>query len=840
MKENASKIDNSVIRIGIDLGTTNSEIAVNRNGEVEIIKNLLGDDYTPSVFGIDKAGNKVVGKKAYDKLFKGTSPSELDNNKAEVKRLMGTNEKIRFSRLNISMTPEEVSAEILKSLKSDLTREYPDFPTVAAVITVPAYFDSLQNEATKRAGKLAGFKHIVLLQEPIAAAMAYGFSADKDQSWIVYDLGGGTFDVALVSAKNGILKVIEHGGDNFLGGKDIDQRLVDKVIKPAILRNFTLADFDQNNDKHRGVFAKLKSIAETAKIELSSYDKVTIEIDEIGNDDNGKEIYTSIDYTRAEFNNLIRPIVDKTIDVTKNVIKQSQISKASISRIVFVGGPTQIPYIRQRVEKDLGIEIDTSVDPLTTVARGACIYGLSERVPVELMKNTNEAKNAAKLILNYDSMTSDDDQLVTGTISNLPDSSQYYIRISSDNGFYSSNNIRIKNGKFFDTIAVERKKTNTYRIYLSDESGNNIPVFPDSFTVTHGLSVQGAPIPHDIGVIYTKRSLESNQMIEVCDKYFERGLTLPLEATRSYKTVRTLSKNASTPLPIKVYEGDSSDPNYNEIITTLKINGDKLDYDLPAGSDIDITIKINESREVSVDAYLPDVDLLLNARADTYAQSIDTGHLQKSLDEQKERAEKLMDSVSAEEKQRIEENISSIQDNIDKTNDTDSQQKAERDLNSLSQHLDKVEDSGSSVGLIDDIHRTIHSIEEMLTGIEGSSDNYDNLSQELEGIKKDLSSVVSSREDSSALSHILNQAKKLQLRTTMEIPAFWVAMLRNIENDQDAIADQQLANYHISRAHQAIINNDPDGLRLHVQELLQLMPVEAQEKINSNLAGITK
>ena len=840
MTKESSKIDTSVIRIGIDLGTTNSEIAVNRNGEIEIVKNLLGVDYTPSVFGIDKAGNKVVGKKAYDKLFKGSSQDELDNNKAEVKRLMGTNEQTNFPRLGKSMSPEEISAEILKSLKADLTRKYPDFPVLAAVITVPAYFDSLQNEATKRAGKLAGFKHVVLLQEPIAAAMAYGFSADKNQTWIVYDLGGGTFDVALVSANNGVLKVVEHGGDNFLGGKDIDQNLVDRVIKPAILRNFTLTDFSASNKKYRGVFAKLKAIAETAKIELSSYDKTTIEVDEVGNDDNGKEIYVSIDYTRAEFNNLIKPIVDKTIDVTKNVIKQSHISKSSISRVVFVGGPTQIPYIRQRVSDDLSIDVDTSVDPLTTVAQGACVYGLSERIPVDLAEDADGVKDAVKLTLNYDSMTSDDDQLVTGTFEKLPDNSQYYVRISSDSGFYSSNDIKIKNGKFFDTVAVEHGKTNTYWIYLLDSDGNNIPVFPESFTITHGLSVHGAPIPHDIGVIYAKKDLiNGSQMIEVCDKFFERGLVLPLEATHSYKTVRTLSKGTSTPLPIKVYEGDSSNPNYNEIITTLKIDGGRLEYDLPGGSDIDITIKINESREVSVDAYLPDIDLLLNARADTYAQVIDTDKLQESLDEQKERAERLMSSVDAEEKRTIRDDILSIQNNISNTNDIDSQQKAERDLNSLSQRLDKIEGDKSATGLAQDIKQIIQSISKMLGQIDNKTDNYDSLVQEFNDIKHDADEAIASNDDV-ALRHVANQASNLRIRIAMESPGFWIAMLREIEENRYTILDQQLANYHIDKAREAIIKNDVDELKRHVQELIRIMPDEAQDRVNSNLAGITK
>jgi molecular chaperone DnaK len=160
--DSKSKKNEGVINVGIDLGTTNSAIAVNVGNKTEIVKNAAGADYTPSVFGIDKSGNKVVGIKAYDRLYKSSSEEEFQNNKAEVKRLMGTGETIHFDRLAADLSPEEISSEILKSLKEDVTRKYSDLSTVAAVITIPAHFSSLQAEATKRAGLLAGFKYIRL------------------------------------------------------------------------------------------------------------------------------------------------------------------------------------------------------------------------------------------------------------------------------------------------------------------------------------------------------------------------------------------------------------------------------------------------------------------------------------------------------------------------------------------------------------------------------------------------------------------------------------------------------------------------------------------------------
>ena len=330
------------IQIGIDLGTTNSEIAISNNGKIEIVKNVFGDEYTPSVFGFDKAENKVVGKRAYERLYKDASVEEFKNHKAEVKRLMGTSELTSFERAELNMKPEEISAEILKSMKEDVLRKYPDSNTVAAVITIPAAFSTLQSEATKRAGNLAGFEQVVLLQEPIAAAVAYGFGNTKNENWLIYDLGGGTFDVALISSKDGVLSVLGHSGDNFLGGKNIDLAIIDKIIVPNIVKNFSLTDFNRSNEKYQGIFAKLKYIAETAKIYLSQYEKNSIEIDGIGKDDEGKEIYLSIDFSRSEFEKIIKPIVDRTIELAKETLQEAGIENSSVKKVILVGGPTQI------------------------------------------------------------------------------------------------------------------------------------------------------------------------------------------------------------------------------------------------------------------------------------------------------------------------------------------------------------------------------------------------------------------------------------------------------------------------------------------------------------------
>ena len=698
------------IQIGIDLGTTNSEIAINNNGKIEIIKNIFGDDYTPSVFGVDKAKNKVVGKRAYERLYKDASMDEFNNNKAEIKRLMGTSETVHFNRDDLTLNAEEISAEILKSLKEDVLRKYPNINTLAAVITVPAYFSVLQSEATKRAGVLAGFKYVVLLQEPIAAAVSYGFMNASNENWLIYDFGGGTFDVALISSRDGVLSVLGHSGDNFLGGKDIDWLIVDKIIVPKILEKYSINDFNRGSDQYRSIFSKLKYVAETAKISLSQYDKTTIEMDGIGSDNTGKEIYLTINVTRKEFQQLIHSIVDRTIDLTKDMLQEVRVKNTAIKKIILVGGPTQIPYIKERLENELQISVDSSVDPLTVVAKGACVYAISQQIPQKILESQHQSQHAEgyELTLNYTSLTSETEETISGLVNSPQElEGDYYIQIQSDSGSYSGTKIKLKNGKFFDSIVLESNKENLFWIYLFDAKGNSIPVFPDSFAITHGLSISGAPIPHSIGLVVAKKDIKNNfSLAEVFEKVFEKGSVLPLKKTEIYKTVRKLNKNEhDNPLWIKVGEGESDIPDRNTFICELGINGQDLPYDLPEGTQIAITISINESRELFVTAYIDLIDLTLNARATVKDEVIDVTKLENELHLEIERVNHITKNLTENQRDKVNNIVQSVNSSIKNAHlDEDEKRKASKNLKDLKISLDKIEKESEMSRLIADFN----------------------------------------------------------------------------------------------------------------------------------------
>jgi molecular chaperone DnaK len=824
------------IQIGIDLGTTNSEIAINNGKTVEIIKNGLGDEYTPSVFGVDKAKNRIVGRKAYERLYRYASGEELVNNKAEVKRIMGTSETVHFERTGEDLKAEEISAEILRSLRENVLKKYQDFNTSAAVITIPAHFSTLQAEATRRAGNLAGFDYVVLLQEPIAAAMAYGFMNAKNENWLVYDLGGGTFDIALISAKNGHLTVLAQHGDNFLGGKDFDKLIIEKILIPSIQKEFNCPNIKGDAI----IFSKLKYYAEIAKIELSSSDKTNIQVEDIGKDMDGKEIYLSIDFSRAEFEKLIKPIVDITIKLAQEAIKDSGVKQTSISRIILVGGPTLTPYIRERLERDLKVVIDASVDPLTVVARGACIYGVSQQVPDEFVKKQKTKKNTKTLKLNFDSLTSDSETAIGGIIEDLKDSSDdYYIQIQSDSGNFSGPKIKIKNGKFFDTIALESNKTNLFWIYLFDGEGSAVPVDPDSFTIIHGLSIAGAPIPHAVGVGVVKKDFNTGIAAEVFDPFFEKNSILPLSKTITYKTFRKLKKgDKENVLPISVYEGASSKNDGNHKVCAIKITGESIPYDLPEGTPVDITISINESREVTVNAYINSIDLSLDARATIYAENLSVEDLKSDLVKQRVRFEKVRENCATGERTSIQNTIDSIVDSLEGADkEEDDKRKANKQLKDLKVHLDHLERDKEMPQLTREFKEGVLKVERSIKEI-GDKEDAGKHSDLLVALKNEGEQAIG-QDDKYLLARVNEQIDDLQGKVVFSNPAAWAYLFEKIVSENKKFISEKEAQYFIDKGRRAVEMNEVDELKRCVKGLMLLLPPSERSLLENTMPGIT-
>ncbi len=345
--------------IGIDLGTTNSCVAVLEGGTSTVIPNPEGNRTTPSVVAF-KNGERIVGDAAKRQAI--TNP----NTKSSVKRLMGTSEKIELE--GKKYTPEEISAMILSYIK-DYAEKYLGEKVDKAVITVPAYFNDAERQATKNAGKIAGLDVERIINEPTAAALAYGLDKqDKSQTVLVYDLGGGTFDVSILELGDGVFEVKSTAGNNRLGGDDFDNRIMDYLIDT--FKKDTGVDLS----KDKMAMQRLKEISEKAKKDLSSMTTTQISAPFISQNESGP-LHLDLTLTRAKFEDLIRDLIESTLTPVRNALKDAKLTKNDIDKVIFVGGSTRIPMVYDLIKKELGKEPSLEVNPDEVVAMGAAIQG---------------------------------------------------------------------------------------------------------------------------------------------------------------------------------------------------------------------------------------------------------------------------------------------------------------------------------------------------------------------------------------------------------------------------------------------------------------------------------
>ena len=347
--------------IGIDLGTTNSCVAVMEGGEPVVIPNAEGNRTTPSVVAFSKNGERLVGQ-----IAKRQAVTNPDNTVISIKRKMGTNEKVNID--GESFTPQEISAMILQKLKAD-AENYLGQKVTQAVITVPAYFSDSQRQATKDAGKIAGLEVLRIINEPTAAALAFGMDKeDQDQKIMIYDLGGGTFDVSILDIGDGVFEVLATNGNTHLGGDDFDQRIIDYLVSEFKKSN----GIDLTQDKM--AMQRLKEAAEKAKIELSGMQQTQINLPFITADANGPK-HLDVTLTRAKFEELIGDLIDATKIPVENALKDAKITAADLHKVLLVGGSTRVPAVQEAVKKITGKEPDKGINPDECVAIGAAIQG---------------------------------------------------------------------------------------------------------------------------------------------------------------------------------------------------------------------------------------------------------------------------------------------------------------------------------------------------------------------------------------------------------------------------------------------------------------------------------
>jgi molecular chaperone DnaK len=596
------------IDFGIDLGTTTSAIALAEGGVATVIKNNDGWDCTPSAVWIPKPGSVHVGRRARER-----TEADPDNAAAEFKQEMGVaGAGHAFARAGASLTPVELSAEVLRSLRDDAAAQCGE-PPVAAVITVPAAFALNQNNATREAAALAGFGAACpLVQEPTAAAFAYGAADRSDRSyWLVFDLGGGTFDAAVVSRRDGELMVLNHAGDPYLGGKLIDRAVVDRLLVPAAARDLGLG-LTRDDPYWRSHFAALKYAAEEAKVALSRRGSVDILVDLADRD--GTPATLEYTLTRGELDRVAEPFYVRAVNRCRDALAEGNLEPDDVDRLLLVGAATLAPGLRERLadaDEGLGIEVDHSQDPSTVVARGAALYAATVRLVVP---PTTPRAGEFTVALAYEPTTTTRTPSVGGRLdaATPTDWTGYTVTVDdagSQPPFRSGPVPVSATGTFLTEVAVVPGAVSRFTLTLTDPAGVGCTVTPDHLSITHGDDEFG-------GVVLTQ-SVGIRRADELYAPLLRKGTRLPARARETFRTTVALRPDeADSVIRIPVVEGERSRAERNREVAMLEIRPHDVRVDLPAGSDVEVTFEIDESRLVTVRADVPLVEARFEAVVD--------------------------------------------------------------------------------------------------------------------------------------------------------------------------------------------------------------------------------
>ena len=596
------------VNFGIDLGTTNSLIAKFDNGRVILFKNPVGHKESLASVVAFRKDRILVGDKAREYLLK-----DPVNVFGAFKRRMGTDDNFYVVNIDDNVTPVELSAHVLKELKrfvhSGETLE-------AAVVTIPASFDTMQANATKKAGELAGFEKVFLLQEPVAACLAYFNAADKTDKAgyrLAYDLGGGTFDVALVELKDGELKVVDHEGNNFLGGTDFDAMIVEHVIAPRVAAEMGMADFFEQLTVKYGKYEKLLHElmyrAEEAKKELSVTDFTEIEFS-VEMDGCTRDFVVTL--TADRFNELIADRVNETVGMLNVIMERNMLQAADVEEIILVGGSTFIPYVRNRLSESTGIRVNAGTDPTSAVAVGAAYYAANKYYEPE-PKNFDRAMDditssygtpdnealALTLDLSYNKMSREEEEVLLVKVNGR--FGKYSYRVLRNDGGFDTGTVPLK-AKFSEFLLLLPNTLNVFTLSIFDARGNEIRALRREITISHGqYGISGQPLPKDICMEIDDKENNTTRLEVV----FEKNSILPLKKTLYREISKTVRMGSPDSIVINILEGDRFARAVSNLpVACIEISGRQLTSDLIWGSDIEICISISDNRELSVETYL--------------------------------------------------------------------------------------------------------------------------------------------------------------------------------------------------------------------------------------------
>lgn len=826
----------STIDFGIDLGTTNSAVAVLNGVAPEIIKNNEKDaDITPSAVYIGKKGNIRLGEAAKSRIL-----DEGGDVYTEFKRRMGTDYVYKFKSSGLERKPEDLSAEILKSLKGDVQQKTGEV-LESAVITVPAAFELHQCDATRKAAQLAGFKDSPLLQEPVAAALAYGFQADGQKAyWLVYDFGGGTFDAAVIKAEEGSIHVVNHGGDNFLGGSDIDWAIVEELLVPRLLKEFSLEDFSREHSgldgKWRRPFVLLKRAAEIAKIELSI--NKTSSLDCRFEDLNGEPVEFECELTQSDIIRVAEPIIQRSVEITKKVLHEKNLPRESVERIILVGGPTKAPYFREMLKAQLGIYLDHSVDPLTVVAKGASVFAGTQKVSTG--PKVAPAIGEFNIDLKHKPVGLDSSPIVGGTVtgSSAQDLTGYTIELVNAKTQWRCGKIPLNaDGVFMTNLHAEKGERHKFLIELCDPTGRKQKIKPDSLTYTIGAVVEEQPLTTSMGI-----ALANNEY----DRLFEKGRGLPLKATRDYRTIHAIRQGQTGELiKIPIVEGENELADRNRLIDDLHIEASNIKRDLPAGTEVEVTLRMDESRIITITVYVPTLDEEFTKKVELRKKTANAEFLEVDFKAEMTRFEASKKKAAAAGANSAGQMIEDVEESPllrevqsmlpSLKGDVDNAAKFEKRLLELKLKLDAAVNALEWPALVAEAKAEIKDLERVVEKM-GTQQQV----QRSQEIKAEVDDTIREH-NAEKLRKRIEKTLRLYWEIVMAQPSWWIYQFQEMEKVENKMMDRARAANLLDQGRDCISRNNTTGLQNVVRQLWDLVPSDVVEAAKRGYqSGITR
>lgn len=601
------------VKLAIDHGTTNSSIALmDRNGPRVICRD--GEDSVmPSAVFYYASGEQRVGRSA--RLAMMTCNAEEGTGHTGYKPYLGQKMKYEFPAAGKTLTDIDLGAIVIRQLLLAY-REKTQLPMPkACLITIPAKFDQAAADATRQAAKQAGLIFTPTLDEPIAAALAYGFTSHDDRAnLLIFDIGGGTTDVSLVSIRDQQMRVPADGhcGDRDLGGIHFDHKLLDHFL-PDLKRQYALDDFQQNSRKYGNAWGRLTLALEEAKIDLSTNAEAIVSIQELCKDDRGKTVDVNLSLSRDVYEQLIVTDVRKAVHLCRTLLDNNRMTPQDIDKVILVGGPSKTPLIRHMLSEAFGKEPDQSIDPMTAVVQGAVIYAATVEIPSELDEppDGDSAPGQVRVTMQYEGSSKLSTCYVCGKVEgSIGDNEDLVIELRRNDSQWSSGALPVQpDGTFgMQVLLIESTKPtrSDFTTTVRDARGNVLAEVEEP-QIWHPYPDPDfkPPLP------YSLRIAEVSARAKVL---LPRGKPLPARGEGVFTTTKPLDKGTAAEIRIPVMQGvthlfGNEDPGVScsAHIGTVVIQGsdDRLTRDLPEGSTIELTIHVSESREIHVVAYVP-------------------------------------------------------------------------------------------------------------------------------------------------------------------------------------------------------------------------------------------